>query len=132
MDMFTAGVDQDKITAVRRSVAARLVEILADSTGEGVERFTVVRTNNRKGNRDERRFRNESPYQGDPMVRVTVQLELTDRELGSALVDQVAELEDDEDNAKLRAEIEQAERDAAEAQNRLVAAKSRLEKGGNR
>lgn len=84
----------DQLAALRHAVLAKLIELNADpESSENYAAFQVIRTNERKGYRDERPFSNDSPYQDEPKVRIAISLELDDSVLGEELVATIAALE---------------------------------------
>lgn len=89
-----AQLTDETLAVARLKVIERLLERDGDRFGgDDYIDFSVERTNDRKGYRDPRPFDNTSPYQGDPKVRVTIEIELDDDDLGLEIVELIKRLE---------------------------------------
>ena len=89
-------VSEVTLADLRRAVLAKLIAIDAEIEASPWGKYTtfeVTRTNDRKGYRDPRPFVNNSPYQDDPRVRVTIEIELDDDQIGQGIIDAVTDLE---------------------------------------
>jgi hypothetical protein len=113
------GAWRDRILQTLRNVNATVAR-------RHVKEFAVVRTNDRKGYRDHRDFVNDSPYQGDPMTLIRIEIEVPDDVTPSfrQLVDDVIEAEKLGKKAATRAKLAAAKDKAAAAQAEV----DRLEK----
>jgi hypothetical protein len=95
MHLNRAATAED-LAALRRAVLAQLIAIdaaIEDIPENRYITFEVTRTNDRKGYRDPRPFKNNSPYQDDPRVRVTIEIELNDDQIGKPIIDTIADFE---------------------------------------
>lgn len=110
---------------LRQAILARFVDLFSDIEYKDIfdADFEVARTADRKGWRDPRSFHNDSPYQEDLKVRISLTLELPDEDWGVELVEQLAAFEGELERGQAQAEVDRAQAELARAQAALTRAK---------
>lgn len=119
---------KDQYAEDRGNVLELLNELELDLDSDDWKVFEVVRTNDRKGYRDERPFLNSSPYQDFPKVLIRLEIEIEDYE-ALPLIERAKEIETIETEAANRARLAKAEAVLRQAQAEYEQAKTAVNVG---